>query len=399
MDIELLQVSEIIPYEKNAKKHPDGQITNIANSLREFGFRQPLVIDKDNVLVIGHGRLLAAKRLGLEYVPVTRADDLSEEQIKALRLADNKLNESEWDIDLLNIDLDDITDIDMSMFGFDLDGLDDLDPSEGVGSDEEDELPEVSEEPQTQVGDLYALGDHRLICGDSTDKETLEILLGGADIDLVLTDPPYGINVVSVDRKVGGDKPFGSKGKVGYGEKGKNKILDCNEYAPIIGDDTTDTAKANYELIKNYSKNQILFGGNYFTDFLTPSRGWVVWDKENTGNFADAELAWTSFEKGVKLYHFMWNGLCREGSREVEGKKRVHPTQKPVGMLQEILNDFSQKGESVLDCFGGSGSTLIACERTGRRCFMMELEPHYVDVIIARWENLTGQKAVKINED
>jgi hypothetical protein len=214
--------------------------------------------------------------------------------------------------------------------------------------------------------------------------------MDGVKAKLLLTDPPYGISVVSIDKKVGGDKPFGSKGKVGYGQKGKNKILDCNEYAPIIGDDTTDTARANYDVALTCTENQIIFGGNYFTDFLPPSRCWIVWDKQNTGNFADAELAWTSFDKGVRLYHFLWNGLCREGSREVEGKTRVHPTQKPVGMLADILKDFSEENDSILDCFGGSGSTLIACEQLNRKCYMCELDPHYIDVIIQRYINLKG---------
>ena len=204
----------------------------------------------------------------------------------------------------------------------------------------------------------------------------------------MLTDPPYGINVVAVD-KIGGDKPFG---KVGGG-----KIVASNEYSPIIGDDTTDTARACYDVALIKSKEQIIFGGNYFTDFLPPSRCWVVWDKQNTGNFADAELAWTSFDKGVKLYHFLWNGLCREGSREVEGRSRVHPTQKPVGMLGDILKDFTKDNDTVLDMFGGSGSTLIACEQLGRKCFICELDTHYCDVIIQRWENFTGKKAVLLN--
>ena len=174
-------------------------------------------------------------------------------------------------------------------------------------------------------------------------------------------------------------------------------VVPAKVYKQIIGDETTETAKKCYEVAKEFSENQIIFGGNYFTDFLTPSRCWIVWDKENTGNFADAELAWTSFDKGVKLYRFMWNGLAREGSRKVEGITRVHPTQKPVGMLGNILNDFSDEGDAVLDCFGGSGSTLIACEQLNRTCYMMELDPHYVDVIIQRWETFTGQKAVKLS--
>lgn len=174
-------------------------------------------------------------------------------------------------------------------------------------------------------------------------------------------------------------------------------MVKSRRYRAVIGDDTTDTARANYEAAVERSDNQIIFGGNYFTDFLPPSRCWVVWDKQNTGNFADAELAWTSFDKGVRLYHFLWNGLCRAGSREVEGVKRVHPTQKPVGMIGDILKDFTKEGDIVLDCFGGSGTTLIACEQLNRRCRMMELDPHYCDVIIARWEKLTGKEAYLID--
>ena len=171
-------------------------------------------------------------------------------------------------------------------------------------------------------------------------------------------------------------------------------VVASKVYKQIIGDDTTETAEKSYEVTKGVAKNQIIFGGNYFTNFLPPSRCWIVWDKENTGNFADAELAWTSFDKGVKLYHFMWNGLAREGSRKVEGITRMHPTQKPVGMIGYILQDFSKEGDGILDCFGGSGSTLIACEQLKRKCFMAELDPHYCDVIIERWENFTGEKAI-----
>ena len=165
---------------------------------------------------------------------------------------------------------------------------------------------------------------------------------------------------------------------------GKN-IVKAGVYEKIIGDDTTETAEKSYNVYKELSENQIIFGGNYFTNFLEPSRCWIVWDKENSGNFADAELAWTSFDKGVKLYKHLWNGMSREGNRTDEGKTRVHPTQKPVGMLQKILEDFTEKGETVLDVFGGSGSTLIACEGTERKCFMIEMSEHYCDVIRRRY--------------
>jgi DNA modification methylase len=206
--------------------------------------------------------------------------------------------------------------------------------------------------------------------------------------DLVFTDPPYGVSVVN-GSTVGGDKPFGNVGG--------NNIVKANKYMPIKGDETTETARLYYEIIKDLSINQIIFGGNYFTDFLPPKACWVIWDKENTGNFADVEMAWTSFDKGAKLYKWLWNGLCRKGERIVEGEKRMHPTQKPVGLIANILNDFTKENDIVLDCFGGSGSTLIACEQTDRKCRMMEYEPSYCDVIIKRWENLTGQKAVRVN--
>lgn len=383
MNITWLNIDQVKPYEKNAKKHPDEQVKWIANSLQRFGWKQPLVIDKDGVVVVGHGRLLAAKQIGMDTVPCIYADDLTEEEIKAYRLADNKTNESEWDDELLELELDELEelpDIDMSDFGFEL--SDGGAESAEVSDDNYDGI--VPEEPRAKVGDIYRLGNHRLICGDSTDKAVIDRLMNGVKAELCLTDPPYGINAVHKDGKVHGDS--------------KDAIAERKIYHPIIGDDTTETARRNYEIIRNISKNQVIFGGNYFTDFLPVSRCWVVWDKKNgEGSFSDAELAWTSFDRVVKLYSFMWNGLFREGKRDEELITRVHPTQKPVGMLAMILNDFTEEDDSVLDCFGGSGSTLIACEQLNRNCYMCELDPHYIDVIIDRWEKFTGKKAELID--
>ena len=305
LKVKYIPIGDVKPYGKNPRKNA-GAVKYVANSLREFGWRQPIVIDAGGVIVAGHTRLLAAQSLGMETVPVVVADDLTPEQIKAYRLADNKTAEfAEWDADLLDMELDDL-DIDMSLFGFELD------------------------EPETE---------------------------------------PQAI------------------------------IKQAKEYSPIIGDDTTETAEKCYEVSKQYSANQIIFGGNYFTDFLPPSRCWIVWDKQNSGSFADAELAWTSFDKVVKLYRFMWNGLIREGNRNIEGITRLHPTQKPVGMLGYILQDFSKEGGEILDTFGGSGSTLIACEQLKRKCFMAELDPHYCDIILERWETITGGKAELITQE
>ena len=395
MITEDIKISHLTPYERNARHHEPVDIDAIAKSIEAFGFRDPVgVWGPNNIIVEGHGRVMAAKQLGMTEVPCIRLDDLTDEQRRAYGLAHNKTAElSTWDAELLPLEVQDLPTYDMTQFGFSAEQTKQSDPDPVVQEDDFDEDTDEIE-ARVQPGDLILLGGaHRLLCGDSTDPAAVDRLMDGVKAELLLTDPPYGINVVAVNNRVSGDKPFGSKGKVGYGQKGKNKILDCNEYAPIIGDDTTDTARVNYAVAVERSANQIIFGGNYFTDFLPPSRCWVVWDKQNTGNFADAELAWTSFDRGVKLYHFLWNGLCRAGSREVEGIKRVHPTQKPVGMIGDILKDFTKEGDTVLDCFGGSGTTLIACEQLGRRCRMMELDPHYCDVIIARWEKLTGKKA------
>ena len=378
-------LAELTPYAGNAKKHDSTQIANVAESIRQFGFVQPIVVDQNGVIVIGHCRALAAKQLGMKEVPCVCVDDLTPEQVNALRIVDNKSNESPWDFDILP---DELADIDLSDFDFDF-GIDDEEEETEIV---EDEAPEVDEdaEPIAKLGDIWQLGRHRLMCGDSTNKATVELLMDGKKADMVFTDPPYGIDVVQ-GNKVDGD------GATHFGKVGGRNIVQASTYMAIKGDDTTDTARLNYEIVKELSENQIIFGGNYFTDFLPPKACWCIWDKENTGNFADVEMAWTSFDKGAKLYRWLWNGLCRKGERAVEGKSRVHPTQKPVGLIAEILKDFTNEDDIILDCFGGSGSTLIACEQIDRTCYMIEYEAHYVDVIIKRWETFTGEKAVLIN--
>ena len=390
MKIKDIDIDKIRPYAGNQKEHPEKQIENIATSIREFGFIQPLVLDKENEIVIGHGRFLAAQKLELKTAPVVYVENLTKEQVRKLRIIDNKLNESAWNVEKLKADLDEL---DFSEFDISFEDLfETLDEMSGKEeqSIEEGETPPPPTKPKAKPGQIYRLGRHRLMCGDSTSREDVEKLIDGEKIALVLTDPPYGVNIVASED--------GESGIVGFGEKGKNKIADCKQYLPIKGDETTDTARLNYEILKDVSENQIIFGGNYFTDFLPPRACWCIWDKENTGNFADAELAWTSFDKGAKLYRWLWNGLCRKGERNVEGKTRVHPTQKPVGMLALIIKDFSKENDCILDCFGGSGSTLMACEQTNRSCYMIEYEAAYIDVIIKRWEDFTGKKAELISE-
>lgn len=386
MNIIEQNIEKLIPYENNPRNN-DNAVDQVAESIKEFGFQQPIVVDKENVVIVGHTRLKAAKRLGLKKVPVVVADELTDEQAKAYRLADNKTNEiATWNFDILNEELLDICHVDMRKFGFDMSAL-----ADELVAEEDDYIPDDNIEAKVEKGDVWQLGNHRLMCGDSTSEEDVEILLGGATASLLLTDPPYGIDIVK------GSK-MGDDDALHFGKIGGGNWVESKTYSAIIGDDTTETAKYNFDIVQALTDNQIIFGGNYFTDFLSPSRCWIVWDKQNTGNFADAELAWTSFNKGVKLYKYLWNGLCREGERKVEGKTRVHPTQKPVGLFANILKDFSKENDKIIDCFGGSGSTLIACEQLNRNCYMMELDPHYCTVIIDRWESFTGQKAMKINE-
>ena len=380
-----LPISELTPYSKNARKHAEKDVRNIKKSIQNYGMNDPIGIWSDkNIIVEGHGRFEACKHLGMTEVPCIRLDHLTDKQRREYAIAHNATAElSEWDFDILP---DELAELDLSDFDFDF-GIEDEEEETKIV---EDEVPEVDEdaEPITKLGDIWQLGRHRLMCGDSTDKATVELLMDGKKADMVFTDPPYGIDVVQGD-KIGGDKPFGSVDG--------NNIVKANKYMAIKGDETTDTARLNFEIVKELSENQIIFGGNYFTDFLPPKACWCIWDKENTGNFADVEMAWTSFDKGAKLYRWLWNGLCRKGERAVEGKSRVHPTQKPVGLIAEILKDFTKEDDIILDCFGGSGSTLIACEQIERTCYMIEYEAHYVDVIIKRWETLTGEKAVLIN--
>lgn len=247
-------------------------------------------------------------------------------------------------------------------------------------TDELDIVEYTASSIEVKEGDLFQLGRHRLLCGDCTIKENIDLLMNGKKADMVFTDPPYGISIVDKNGFVGGDNPFGQT---------KGKLYKCKKYKPIKNDDTIETAEKFYKLIKD-CKKIILFGGNYYLSFL-PNGNWLIWDKLNSGNYADGEMCWTNIKTNLKIYRYLWNGMIR-----CEKEKRVHPTQKPVSMLSEIINDFSNENEIIFDGFLGSGSTLIVCEHTNRICYGMEIEPHYCSVIINRWQKYTNKKAIKI---
>ena len=239
-----------------------------------------------------------------------------------------------------------------------------------------------------RYGEIIELGRHRLMCGDAGKREDIEALLDGENVDLVLTDPPYGIRCQAKDGAIGHKV---NRAIVGArDERFLNVRLSSNHYPMLIGDDSTDTAREYWQASQDLTDTHIIWGGQYFAHFLPISGAWIFWDK-HTGNndFSDGELAWCSRGKRVRYYEQLWSGACRSGSCTLNPRPAIHPTQKPVELHARILEDFSAEGDIVLDCFGGSGTTLIACEVTGRRCFMMELSPEYCDIIINRYNTLT----------
>ena len=369
MDIVEKKLADIKPYEKNPRKN-DNAVDTVTNSIKEFGFKVPIVIDKDNVIVCGHTRYKASKKLGLEVVPCVIADDLTEEQIKAYRLADNKVSElAEWDIDLLGEELDGIFDIDMSDFGFDL-------------SEEEEEEIEVIDdevpqevEPIAKQGDIWQLGRHRLMCGDSTSVTDVEKLMNGRKADMVFTDPPYNIAYQGVNDK----------------RTIKNDKMSDDDFVQFLQDSIMKTDTAYVCCSWQYSH---LFRQAMENLGMSP-KAMIIWNKVNPAQHLD---------KYFKQHEIIWYFGKFGGEKTLRGdiweckrqKNTIHPTMKPIELIAMALNDQKDK-KNVYDAFGGSGSTLIACEQLNRNCFMMELDPHYVDVIIARWEKFTGQKAVLLN--
>ena len=379
MKIENADINTIKPYENNPRKLKDSAIEKVAMSLKEYGFRQPIVVDKDRIIVVGHTRYRASKKLGFKEVPITIADNLTPEQINAYRIADNRTaEESEWDSELLKMEIKELEakDFKLDLLGFNEDQLNDMLFEEKQGLTDEDEVPEAPEEPITKLGDIWKLGNHRLMCGDSTKEDDVKKLINNNKIDLIYTDPPYGINEK-------GDRS--NRGGLTEG----NNLKDFK-------DDTIQYAVDSYVLCEDIIKapRQVWWGGNYYCHYLPLSNNWFVWDKrveeKQKDTQSDCELAWVKSKwSSVRIFRHLWKGMMK-GSEH--GQKRIHPTQKPVA-LAEWSFDYFREFDSVLDLFGGSGSTLIASEKKNKICYMMEFEPHYVDVIIKRWENFTGKKA------
>lgn len=390
----LVDIDTLQPNPKNPNKHPDRQIEMLAKIIKYQGQRSPIVVsNRSGFITKGHGRLAALRKLGFEKAAVDYQDYYDEAQEYADMVADNKIAElAEHDDKFMDkVILEEFPDIDLELLG--LDNYKIEMPFEPKTDD--DAVPE-NPPPRAKLGDIYKLGNHRLMCGDSTDKETVEKLMNGEKADMVFTDPPYGISIVK-------SSSDGATATIGFVSPtgAPSQVAKAREYRAIEGDDKPFDPSLILDL--GY-ETVILWGANHYASRLPDRPQWLVWDKKlepgklDHNNFSDCELAWTNkFALSAKTYRHTWAGMLRSGGRKEELKDRVHPTQKPVGLCAEVISDFSEEDESILDLFGGSGSTIIACEKTNRKCFMMELDPHYVDVIIKRWEDYTGRKAELIS--
>jgi DNA modification methylase len=427
MKVELRKLTDIVPYENNPRLNDHG-VDALAASIREFGFRQPVVVDEKGVIVVGHTRWKAAQKLGLETVPVHVASGLTPEQIRAYRIADNQTATlSEWDFDLLPLEMAQLqnADFDLGLLGFSTDELTQILGDEAQdGLTDPDEIPEPPDEAVTQLGDLWILGDHRLLCGDSSKAEDVDRLLKGAKIQLVNTDPPYNVKVEprSNNAIAAGLSSFGGTTH----HQGLDLARHPNKSKPTQKKLRAKDRPLANDFVSDEAFTQLLHAwfGN-ISRVLEPGRAFYAWGGfSNCANYPPVlkakelyfsqAIIWVKGHPVLTRKDFMGNHeWCFYGWREgkahvylgpnnavdvwsvkkINPNKMVHLTEKPVELAVRAIQYSSRAGENVLDLFGGSGSTLIACEQTGRKAFLMELDELYCDVIVTRWEQFTGRKA------
>ena len=386
--IEKISVDKLIPYANNARTHSDEQVAQIAASIREFGFNNPVLIAEDDTIIAGHGRVMAARKLNLSEVPCLRLSHLTETQRKAYILADNKLAlNAGWENNLLSLELTELADsgFDITLTGFTQEEMDALKPIEVTeGLTDEDAVPEVPEEPVTRLGDVWLLGRHRLMCGDSTSIDALERLCNGQLVDMWLTDPPYNVAYEG-----------------GTGLTIKNDDMEDSEFRQFLRD-------------SYISADAVMKPGAVFYIWHADSEGYNFRGAAKDANWQVRQcLIWkkSSLVMGRQDYHWK-HEPCLYGWKEGAGhlwaadrkqttilefdkpsKNGEHPTMKPVALFEYQMLNNTKGGDIVLDSFGGSGTTLIAAEKNGRIARLMELDPKYCDVIVKRWEEFTGKKA------
>jgi DNA modification methylase len=395
MHIEQWPIDRPLPYARNARKITPAAITKVAASLKEFGWRQPIVVDGEGVIIAGHTRLLAAQKLGLAEVPVHVAAGLTAAQVKAYRLMDNRSHqEATWDVDLLGPELLDLKelDFDLDLTGFEafeVDGfLAKADASEGLT--DPDACPQVPEFPVTEPGDLWVLGRHRLLCGDSTSIDAVERLMDGAKADMVFTDPPYNVDYSNQDRPKAGKTDLGRIKNDSMCDEDFTQFL-REVYANIFAATSDDAAV----YVWYASKMTVPFYAAFEGTGIEVNQQ-IVWKKPmllGRGRYQWAHEPCIFAVKGSPYHTEDRTKTTVWDFGGYDKSKNVHPTQKPTVLAEEALSNSSKAGDVALDLFGGSGSTLIACEKTGRNARLMELDPKYCDVIVKRWQEFTGKKA------
>jgi len=406
MDLNVQQIAleQLVPYARNARTHSDSQVAQIAGSIAEFGFVNPVLVGSDNIIIAGHGRVMAAKKLGLKTVPTIKLDHLTENQRRALVIADNKIAENAgWDEELLRLELQNLADedFDLDLLGFDDVELDDLltslDDDEAAALDEN--IPEVQENPVSRTGDIWIMGEHRLLCGDSTSEAYMKKLMAGELADMVFTDPPYNVNYGDTAK----DK-LRSKG----GAKAGRKIMNDN-----LGDDFEAFLTAACKNMLAYTKGALYIcmssseldtlqsafrnaGGKWSTFIIWAKNTFTLGRSDYQRQYEPILYGW---KDGNDRY---WCGARDQGDVWFYNKPQkndLHPTMKPVDLVVRGIKNSSKTLDIVLDPFGGSGSTLIAAEHTGRQARLIELDPKYVDVIVRRWQEMTGLQATLSGTD
>jgi DNA modification methylase len=377
--ISMLATKDLIPYARNTRTHSEEQVNQIVSSIKEFGFTNPVLVDQDNMIIAGHGRVMAANKIKLDKVPTICLKHLTEAQKKAYIIADNRLAlNAGWDEDMLKVELEELNDLefDISLLGFEDNEIESLlsEPTEGLT--DEDAVPDLPEEPTTKLGDLWILGEHRLLCGDSTSIDAVDKLMDGNKADMVFTDPPYNIDYQGVKdkrEKIINDKMHEND----FEDFLIQSLMGCEVMYVCCSWQYAHTFKKAMEKIARKPEAMI------------------VWNKVNPAQHLDKYFK----QHEIIFYYGDFGGqkTLRGDIWELKRQKNTyHPTTKPVELIDMAIIDQPEKNK-IYDGFGGSGSTLISCEKNNRKCFMMELDPKYCDVIIQRWEEFTGNKAELFN--
>lgn len=381
-DYKTINIDLLIPYARNSRTHSESQVDKIAASIKEFGFLNPVIIDGENGIIAGHGRVMAAKKVGLTELPVIEASHLTEAQRRAYVIADNRLAlDAGWDDEMLRVEFAELDGLgfDLDLTGFAPEEIKGLQINEvAPGLTDEDETPETPETPVTVEGDVWIMGKHRLMCGDSTSVDAVDKLMSGQKADMVFTDPPYGVSYQS------------------------NYRIKTPKFNYLANDDSFLDISP---IIKSFSDGWVFVWTSWkvqskwielFEGFGYPTNI-IIWHKPG-GGIGDLKKTFCSDYEVALVWH-RGAELCgkRIGSvwkiNKDSANNYVHPTQKPVELASEAIDKTTRNGSMVLDLFGGSGSTLIACEKNNRIARLMELDPKYCDVIVTRWQNFTGQKA------